>query len=364
MSGRSARLRITCLDQSFVVEDLLEIDLLLAFELADRERLPQLVGIHVQVALGELVPLPRGQEAQPVVDVVDDHGGGQERMPGLTLEPVDAQGPQPTPVVQIAERLPRQFRGGIEAMVDLAEGIVSSGPSPTNCSARRYGFSHSSGKLASSPLAVRLASENPLDLIGPQIEPGNQIAEQPSLFERFRFHRRINRFPSSGAIVEPGIVSRSSVEEGKEFVTCLAFPAELDLPLNGAIAGSKCKVIEDFRHAGVKASSLPQFGDQGLHPRDTHRPVLGLVAQITQGRRLLEQLLDEHEGLVVGELTGGVLEVPGVLRDAEELRQEIRLIEVEMIGEAESLIGIMGGDRELPTKPPPYFCRTDSEQPS
>ena len=56
-----------------------------------------------------------------MVDVVDDHGGGQECMPGLAREPVDAQGPQPAPVVQITERLPRQFRGGIEAMVDLAE---------------------------------------------------------------------------------------------------------------------------------------------------------------------------------------------------------------------------------------------------
>ena len=109
-----------------------------------------------------------------------------------------------------------------------------------------------------------------------------------------------------------------SVQKGKEFVTGLAFPAELHLCLERHNRRSKCKMVEDLCQAGVEASSHPQFGDQGLHPRDANRPVLGLVAQITQGRRLLEQLLDEHQGLVVGELPGGILEVPGVLRDAEK----------------------------------------------
>ncbi len=61
-------------------------------------------------------------------------------------------------------------------------------------------------------------------------------------------------------------------------------------------------------------------------------------------------LLDQNESLVVAELPSGVLEVPGVLWNAKKARQSLGLISVEVIWQAEALIGIVRGHWDLPRR--------------
>src|SRR6516165_8885289 len=137
-------------------------------------------------------------------------------MPRLTLEPVDAQGPQPAPVVQITERLPGQFRGGIEAMVDLAERNRVVRRVAHELLGQEIRVLTELGQAGLEPAGGTVASENPLDLIGPQIKAGNQIAEQLPLFERFQVPSPDQPLPIVRRNLEPGDRVAVSVEKGKE----------------------------------------------------------------------------------------------------------------------------------------------------
>ena len=72
---------------------------------AQVERWLERLAIDLEVALGELVPLPLGIEAQPVVDVVDELARGNEDVRLVGLELLDAEGAKSAPIVRLGERL-------------------------------------------------------------------------------------------------------------------------------------------------------------------------------------------------------------------------------------------------------------------
>ena len=71
-----------------------------------------------------------------------------------------------------------------------------------------------------------------------------------------------------------------------------------------------------------------------MEPISADGPVLTCVADLLERPRDFEESLHEIQGVVVTDVTGGVLEVPRVVGNEEETVGDLGLIEVQVVGKA------------------------------
>ena len=84
--------------------------------------------------------------------------------------------------------------------------------------------------------------------------------------------------------------------------------------------------LQDFSHTRVESTGPPEFGDERLEPVAADRPILGRITQSAECSDFPEELLDQNECVIIGEITCRVLEVSRILWNAEKARQTFGLI--------------------------------------
>jgi hypothetical protein len=95
----------------------------------------------------------------------------------------------------------------------------------------------------------------------------------------------------------------------------------------------------------------PQLRDECLEPACPEGPILRAVAELLELAHDAQEGLHQSQRVVVIEVPGRVLAQARILREQGEPCEHVRPIPIDVVGEPETLIGIVRRDRPLPDEP-------------
>lgn len=125
------------------------------------------------------MPLPFRQEAETVIDVMDQPVGRQEHVFGLTPEAVHAQAAKPPPVVgPLDHRLAPEFGGREHAVVNLPEGDQVVGPVAGKLFGQQVRVVRDLCEGAVEAALGPVLGENPPDLVRGEFKSWQDVTEE------------------------------------------------------------------------------------------------------------------------------------------------------------------------------------------
>ncbi len=136
------------------------------------------VSVDLEVALGELVALPLGVEAQPIINVVHELSCGDEHVRLLSLQPLNAERTQAPPVIRLGEWFASKLGGRQRSVIHLCERDRVIGVVAEELLREDVGVLCNLRGTRNYPMRYPVRPEDLVDLVIAYLEPYESIAEQ------------------------------------------------------------------------------------------------------------------------------------------------------------------------------------------